>query len=91
MTPITGDEPINPVMWEKGKDEAGTPIITADKQGITLRQYFASRNMSGILSTLSGSTSITDTMADNIAKESVLCAKALIKALNEQPLSNITN
>jgi hypothetical protein len=55
------------------------------QDGLTKREYFAALAMQGICATLEGGVSISENMADLLAKESVRVADALISQLNKTP------
>lgn len=43
---ITGNEPINPTVW----DDRRNPEFVRDNDGITLRQYYAGLALQGLIS-----------------------------------------
>lgn len=70
----------------EGNESAFPITLTRDtleyQSGLTIRQQFAHGNMVALVSTFRGSYTITEKLASDLAKESLMLADALIKELN---------
>lgn len=76
MSKITGNEPINPTIW----DDRNVPYFLRDHDGLTVRQYYAGLAMQGLLA-----MGFTEGDEVIIAKVSVSLSDALITELNKLP------
>ncbi len=83
MNKLTGNEPINPTMW----DERHKPEIVRDNDGMTIRQYYAGLAMQGLCATRLKDEYLVNgghLHYESLATDAVGMADALISELNKE-------